>query len=337
MEVTALLKIENLTTRFHTHEGVVHAVNGISLAVPEGEVVGIVGESGSGKSVSMLSVMRLIPNPPGVIEAGEAIYGGRDLLKLSEPEMEQVRGAAIAMVFQDPLTSLNPTLNVGFQIAEALILHQGMGRRAASDRAAELLAMVGIPKARERLGDYPHQFSGGMRQRVMIAMAVSCSPQLLIADEPTTALDVTIQAQIVDLVRRLREQTGMTLIWITHDLGMIARLAQRVIVMYAGYIVEDALVDDLFAAPHHPYTVGLLASLPRLNRPAEARLYSIPGQPPDLRRLPPGCPFAPRCDYQTEQCRLQNPTLAQGAPGRAERRVACWHPRNAEGGGTHGQ
>lgn len=330
--MTSLLEIRNLTTRFRTHLGVVHAVNGISLTVTEGEVVGIVGESGSGKSVSMLSVMRLIPNPPGVIEAGEVIYGGRDLLKLSEPQMEQVRGAAIAMVFQDPLTSLNPTLTVGFQIGEALALHQGMTSRQARDRAVELLALVGIPKPRERLGDYPHQFSGGMRQRVMIAMALSCSPQLLIADEPTTALDVTIQAQIVDLVRRLRQQIGMTLIWITHDLGMVARLAQRVIVMYAGYIVEDALVDDLFAAPHHPYTVGLLASLPRLNRSGGSRLYSIPGQPPNLLSQPQGCPFGPRCDDRTEQCQRENPTLApRPGQGGSVRRVACWHPRNVGG------
>jgi oligopeptide transport system ATP-binding protein len=326
-----------LTTRFRTHQGVVHAVNGISLTVTEGEVVGIVGESGSGKSVSMLSVMRLIPNPPGRIEAGEVIYNGRDLLKLNEPQMEQVRGAAIAMVFQDPLTSLNPTLTVGYQIGEALTLHQGMTARQARDRAVELLALVGIPKPRERLGDYPHQFSGGMRQRVMIAMALSCSPQLLIADEPTTALDVTIQAQIVDLVRRLREQIGMTLIWITHDLGMVARLAQRVIVMYAGYIVEDAAVDDLFATPHHPYTVGLLASLPRLNRSLGNRLFSISGQPPHLINLPPGCPFGPRCSDRTEQCERENPVLVP-APGKGlgSGRVACWHPRNVGGGSSNG-
>jgi len=323
--VTNLLEIRGLTTRFHTHQGVVHAVNGISLSVAEGDVVGIVGESGSGKSVSMLSVMRLIPNPPGRIEAGQVLYGGRDLLRLSEQEMERVRGAAIAMIFQDPLTSLNPTLTVGFQIGEALTLHQGITARQARDRAAELLAMVGIPRPRDRLGDYPHQFSGGMRQRVMIAMALSCSPQLLIADEPTTALDVTIQAQIVDLVRRLREQIGMTLIWITHDLGMVARLAYRVVVMYAGYMVEDALVDDLFAAPHHPYTVGLLASLPRLNLASSARLFSIPGQPPSLLGLPSGCPFAPRCDYRTDRCQAENPTLA---PVTETWRVACWHPRN---------
>jgi len=336
--VTHLLEINNLSVRFYTHQGVVHAVNGISLSVSEGEVVGIVGESGSGKSVSMLSVLRLIPDPPGRIESGEVVFNGRDLLKLSEQQMEQVRGAEIAMIFQDPLTSLNPTLTVGRQIGEALRLHQGMDRRRADERAAELLSLVGIPKARERLGDYPHQFSGGMRQRVMIAMALSCSPKLLIADEPTTALDVTVQAQIVELVRRLREQLGMSLLWITHDLGMVARLAYRVIVMYAGYIVEEAPVDDLFATPHHPYTVGLLASLPRLNRSSDGKLFSIPGQPPDLLKMSPGCPFEPRCAYQTERCQRENPVLvpvAALAPHGGG--VACWNPRHTEGEASRAQ
>ena len=336
--VTHLLEVSNLSVRFYTHQGVVHAVNGISLSVSEGEVVGIVGESGSGKSVSMLSVLRLIPDPPGRIESGEVVFNGRDLLKLNEQQMEQVRGAEIAMIFQDPLTSLNPTLTVGRQIGEALRLHQGMDRRRADERAAELLSLVGIPKARERLGDYPHQFSGGMRQRVMIAMALSCSPKLLIADEPTTALDVTVQAQIVELVRRLREQLGMSLLWITHDLGMVARLAYRVIVMYAGYIVEEAPVDDLFATPHHPYTAGLLASLPRLNRSSDGKLFSIPGQPPDLLKMSPGCPFEPRCAYQTERCQRENPVLAPVA-GLAPHggSVACWNPRNIEGEASRAQ
>jgi oligopeptide transport system ATP-binding protein len=336
--VTHLLEVSNLSVRFYTHQGVVHAVNGISLSVSEGEVVGIVGESGSGKSVSMLSVLRLIPDPPGRIESGEVVFNGRDLLKLNEQQMEQVRGAEIAMIFQDPLTSLNPTLPVGRQIGEALQWHQGMDRRRSDDLAAELLSLVGIPKARERLGDYPHQFSGGMRQRVMIAMALSCSPKLLIADEPTTALDVTVQAQIVELVRRLREQIGMSMLWITHDLGMVARLAYRVIVMYAGYIVEDAPVDDLFATPHHPYTAGLLASLPRLNRSSDGKLFSIPGQPPDLLKMSPGCPFEPRCAYQTERCKRENPVLAPVAgltPHGGS--VACWNPRNIEGEASRAQ
>jgi len=326
--VSSLLELRNLTTRFYTHEGVVHAVNGISYSLDEGEILGIVGESGSGKSVSMLSVMRLIPEPPGKIEAGEVIFSGRDLLQLSEEEMERVRGAEIAMIFQDPMTSLNPTLTVGFQITEALKRHQGMDKQQAGQRAAELLTLVGIPNSAERLKDYPHQFSGGMRQRAMIAMGLSCNPMLLIADEPTTALDVTIQAQIVDLVKRLQEKIGMTVIWITHDLGVVARLAQRVLVMYAGYVVEDAPVDDLYATPRHPYTLGLLGSLPRLNQASGAKLFSIPGQPPSLVALAPGCPFAPRCNYVTEQCRQENPTLEVVD---LKHQVACWQVDQTEG------
>jgi len=232
------------------------------------------------------------------------------------------------MIFQDPMTSLNPTLTVGFQITEALKRHQGLDKRQAQERAAELLTMVGIPNAAERLADYPHQFSGGMRQRVMIAMGLSCNPMLLIADEPTTALDVTIQAQIVDLVKRLQERIGMTVIWITHDLGVVARLAERVLVMYAGYVVEDALVDDLYATPRHPYTLGLLGSLPRLNQASGAKLFSIPGQPPSLVALPPGCPFAPRCSYATERCRQENPTLEVVD---LKHKVACWQQDQTEG------
>ena len=319
--MSSLLEIRNLTTRFYTHEGVVHAVNGISYSLGSGEVLGIVGESGSGKSVSVLSVMRLIPDPPGKITDGEIVFCDRDLLQLSEGEMERVRGAEIAMIFQDPMTSLNPVLTVGYQITEALELHQGMDENQARERAAELLSMVGIPNATERLDDYPHQFSGGMRQRAMIAMGLSCNPMLLIADEPTTALDVTIQAQIIDLVKRLQEQMEMTIIWITHDLGVIARLAQRVLVMYAGYIIEDAPVDDLFATPRHPYTLGLLGSLPRLDETSDVELTSIPGQPPDLVALPKGCPFAPRCSYVTERCGQENPTLENVD---LHHKVACW-------------
>jgi oligopeptide transport system ATP-binding protein len=323
-----LLDIRNLSTRFYTQDGVVHAVNGISYVLEEGEILGIVGESGCGKSVSMLSVMRLIPDPPGKIEDGEVIFYGRDLLKLNDQEMRRVRGAEIAMIFQDPMTFLNPVLTVGFQIMEALILHQGMDKKAARARTTELLTLVGIPKAADRLDDYPHQFSGGMRQRAMIAMALSCNPLLLIADEPTTALDVTIQAQIIDLVRRLQENLGMAVIWITHDLGVVARLAQRVIVMYAGYIIEEAKIVELYGHPRHPYTLGLLGSLPRLDEAPGTKLISIPGQPPDLISLPKGCPFAFRCTYATQQCWEENPTLEPVGP---LHRVACWERDKTEG------
>ena len=329
--MTCLLEIRNLTTHFYTREGVVQAVNGISYTLDEGETVGIVGESGCGKSVSTLSIMRLIPNPPGQIVAGEILFKGKDLLKLSREEMRSVRWAQIAMVFQDPLTYLNPVLSIGFQITEALKLHKGMTDAAACDRAAELLDIVGIPDPAGRLDDYPHQFSGGMRQRAMIAMALSCDPLLLIADEPTTALDVTVQAQIVGLVRRLQKQLGMAVIWITHDLGVIARLAQRVIVMYAGYIVEAARVEDLYASTRHPYTIGLLASLPRLDEAPGRKLFSIPGQPPDLTDLPQGCPFAARCAYVTEQCRKENPPLERVAD---DHQVACWEKDKTIGSRT---
>ena len=288
-----LLEVRDLRTQFFTQDGVVHAVNGISYDLEEGECLGIVGESGCGKSVSVLSVMRLIADPPGKIVGGEVFFRGRDLRALSEDEMRYIRGAEIAMIFQEPMTSLNPVLTIGFQIVEALKLHQGMNTKEARNRAAELLEMVGIPEAADRLDDYPHQFSGGMRQRVMIAMALSCNPALLIADEPTTALDVTIQAQIVDLVKRLRDKLGMAVIWITHDLGVIARLAERVIVMYAGHIVETAAVEEVYAHPRHPYTLGLLGSLPRLDAEPGAKLYTIRGQPPDLISPRPGCPFLP--------------------------------------------
>jgi oligopeptide transport system ATP-binding protein len=326
--LASLLEIKNLTTRFYTQEGVVHAVNGISYALEEGETLGIVGESGCGKSVSMLSVMRLIPDPPGKIVDGEVVFYGRDLLKLSDDEMRRVRGAEIAMVFQDPMTFLNPVLTVGFQIMEALKLHQGMDNKQARERAAELLDLVGIPKATERLDDYPHQFSGGMRQRAMIAMALSCNPLLLIADEPTTALDVTIQAQIIDLVKRLQEHLGMAVIWITHDLGVVARLARRVIVMYAGYIIEEAAIKALYGSPRHPYTIGLLGSLPRLDEAPGTRLFSIAGQPPDLVALPEGCPFAARCNFVVERCWHENPTLENVAIGH---QVACWEKDKTEG------
>jgi len=317
-----LLEVKNLTTRFYTEDGVVHAVNGISYTLEEGETLGVVGESGCGKTVHALSIMRLIPQPPGKIETGEVWFDGRDLLKVSDEEMRHVRGAEIAMVFQDPMTSLNPVFTVGFQITEALKLHLGMDDEAARERAAELLALVGIPEAKERLDDYPHQFSGGMRQRAMIAMALSCSPKLLIADEPTTALDVTIQAQIVDLVKRLQEQLGMAVMWITHDLGVVAGLAKTINVMYAGYIIERGSVKDIYKRPRHPYTLGLLGSVPRLDEPPGTRLASIPGLPPDLIDLPPGCPFVPRCQYAIDQCREAMPPLEE-ADGEAHT-VACW-------------
>jgi oligopeptide transport system ATP-binding protein len=319
--LTPLLDVRNLTVRFYTLDGVVHAVNGISYTLNEGETLGIVGESGCGKSVSVLALMRLIQEPPGRIESGEALYRGEDLLRLTEEQMEQVRGKEIAMVFQDPMTALNPVLTIGRQIAETLVTHMGMSWKEAYSRAAELLTMVGIPQARERCKDYPHQFSGGMRQRAMIAMALACNPSILIADEPTTALDVTIQAQIIDLVRRLRDQLGMSVIWITHDLGIIAGLAERVLVMYAGFIVEKGRVDDIYSHPRHPYTLALLRSLPRVDRSTGDRLATIGGLPPDLLRLPEGCPFAPRCMLVQERCQHERPALRPVAP---DHEVACW-------------
>jgi oligopeptide transport system ATP-binding protein len=324
----SLLEVRNLTTRFSTHEGEVRAVNQVSYSLQRGEIVGVVGESGSGKTVSMLSLMQLIPEPPGEIVGGEVIFNGRDLLKLSEGEMEKVRGCEMAMIFQDPMTSLNPTLTIGYQITEGLKLHQGMDKQQANERAAELLSMVGISNPRDRLKEYPHQLSGGMRQRAMIASALSCNPQLLIADEPTTALDVTIQAQTVNLVRQLQEQLGMAVIWITHDLGVLARLVKRVMVMYAGFVIEDAPVDDLYSTPRHPYTLGLLGSLPKLNQKAGSKLFSIPGRPPNLVGLPSGCPFAPRCGYAIDRCREQNPGLVGIAP---HHQVACWEHERTEG------
>jgi len=317
-----LLDLRDLVTRFYTDDGVVHAVNGVTYTLGEGETLGVVGESGCGKTVHALSIMRLIPSPPGKIESGVVNFGGRDLMKIAEREMRHVRGAEIAMVFQDPMTSLNPVHTVGFQIMEALKLHQGMGEKAARDRAGELLAMVGIPDANQRLDDYPHQFSGGMRQRAMIAMALSCNPQLLIADEPTTALDVTIQAQIVELVKRLQDRLGMAVMWITHDLGVVAGMAETVNVMYAGYIIERGDVKAIYGQPRHPYTIGLLGSLPRLDEAPGTKLTSVPGLPPDLLVLPPGCPFAERCPYTTDQCIEAMPPLE--ATDREDHTAACW-------------
>ena len=316
-----ILDVDNLQVQFDTPEGTVHAVNGISYQIKEGETVAVVGESGCGKSVSMMSILGLIPIPPGKIVNGRAAWLKRDLLQLSEEELEKLRGSEVGMIFQDPMTSLNPVLSIERQLTEALRKHYGMEQEQARNRAVELMELVGISDADRRLGDYPHQFSGGMRQRVMIAMMLACNPSLLIADEPTTALDVTIQAQIVDLVIRMREKMGMAMIWITHDLGVVAGLADRVIVMYAGYIVEEAVVDDLYERPLHPYTMALLSALPRVDRRRDKRLKTIPGAPPNLLVEPHGCPFAPRCDYVIDQCRAEMPPLTPVGP---DHKAACW-------------
>jgi oligopeptide transport system ATP-binding protein len=321
MRKDSLLEVTGLTTQFRTEDGIVHAVNGVSFQIGEGETLGIVGESGCGKSVTALSILRLIPEPPGEIIAGQVLFQGRDLLKVGNQEMCEVRGNKIGMVFQDPTTSLNPVLTIGEQIAEALEVHKALDSRRAKRKVIELLRLVGIPSADERLDDYPHSFSGGMRQRAMIAMALSCSPHLLIADEPTTALDVTIQAQIIDLIKGLRNETGLAIIWITHDLGIIAGLANRVLVMYAGRIAESAHVNDLYGDPRHPYTLGLLASVPRLDHAARKALTPIDGTPPDLIHMPPGCPFHPRCPYVTGRCSQTMPELRLVG---AEHMVACW-------------
>ncbi len=316
-----ILEVNDLKVRFRVKGGYVYAVNGITYQLNESESLGIVGESGCGKSVSVLSIMKLIDQPPGEISSGEILYMKRDLLKMTPNEIRQVRGKEIGMIFQDPMTSLNPVLTIGRQMTEVLQLHMLMDRKQAKARAAELLTMVGIPKAADRLDDYPHQFSGGMRQRVMIAMALACVPQVLIADEPTTALDVTIQAQIIDLVRKLRDELGMAVIWITHDLGVVAGFAQRVLVMYAGYIIEEASAKDVYANPAHPYTLGLLSSLPRVDKGERHRLVSIDGLPPTLGEEPTSCPFAPRCTYVIDRCRQENPPLIPVGP---EHRSACW-------------
>jgi oligopeptide transport system ATP-binding protein len=320
--MSKLLQVRDLETRFYTQDGVVKAVNGVNYDLGEGETLGIVGESGCGKSVSVLSMMRLIPSPPGKITGGKVLFEDRDLLKMDSDEIRHIRGNRVAMIFQDPMTSLNPVLTIGRQVGEALEVHMGMDKNQARRRSIELLEMVGIPQADQRIRDYPHQFSGGMRQRVMIAMALSCNPQILIADEPTTALDVTIQAQIVDLVKRLQDEIGMAVIWITHDLGVVAGLVNRVNVMYAGFIVETGPVKDIYARPRHPYTIGLLGSLPRLDESMHEKLTSIEGLPPDLIAPPPGCPFAPRCDYVMDRCQTENPSLQ--AVG-LDHEAACWN------------
>lgn len=317
----SVLEVEKLVTEFDTMDGVVHAVNGVSFEIQEGATLGVVGESGCGKSVSMLSVMRLLPQPPARIQADKIDYYDKSLLNLSDAAIRSVRGSEITMVFQDPMTSLNPVLSIGYQVMEPLRLHLGMNRKEAADRAGELLHLVGIAQPEQRLLDFPFQFSGGMLQRAGIAMALACNPSLLIADEPTTALDVTIQAQIVELVKRLRDQLGMALIWISHDLGVVAGLVDRVNVMYAGYIVEKASTDDLYANPRHPYTALLLRSLPRLDSVTDTKLQTVPGQPCDLVNLPSGCPFAARCPFAQDICLEEMPPLEEVGSGH---QVACW-------------
>ncbi len=316
-----LLEVRDLVTRFYTQDGVIHAVNGISYELELGESMAIVGESGSGKSVGVLSVLRLIPSPPGRIENGTVIYKGQDLLKLSSREMRNIRGREIGMIFQDPMTSLNPVLTIGRQMTEAMKLHLGLEDGQAKEKALEMLRLVGIPNAEGRLSNYPHQFSGGQRQRVMIAMALSCNPSLLIADEPTTALDVTIQAQIIELVKELQAKLGMAIIWITHDLGVVAGLVDKVAVMYAGYIIEKAPVHDLYKKTSHPYTKGLLQSIPTITSREQRRLDSIEGVLPDLLEKTDYCPFAPRCQYSVSKCWQENPPLLKV---KEAHQSACW-------------
>jgi oligopeptide/dipeptide ABC transporter ATP-binding protein len=319
--MTTLLEVRNLRTTFFTTAGVLRAVDGVSWDVEEGETVALVGESGCGKSVSALSIMRLIDRPAGRIEGGEVLFKGRNLLALSEEQMRGVRGREIAMIFQEPMTSLNPVLSIGRQLTEGLEIHMQMKPLEARARALELLAMVGIPDPERRLGQYPHHFSGGMRQRMMIAMALACNPSLILADEPTTALDVTIQAQILELMRDLARRLGVAMLIITHNLGVVARYADRVNVMYAGRIIERASAAELYAAPRHPYTLGLLRSVPRLDEPRRARLAPIEGQPPDMTRLPAGCSFAPRCAFRVERCAEMVPPLEIVSPAHLS---ACW-------------
>ena len=326
----AILEIDDLRTHFFTPSGVVRAVDGVSYSLRAGETLGVVGESGCGKSVTALSVLRLVANPPGRIVGGAVRFAGTNLLDLSEAEMEAIRGNDISMIFQEPMTSLNPLLTVGRQISEAIVLHQGLGPREAMNKAVEMLRRVSIPEPERRIHAYPHQLSGGMRQRVMIAMALSCNPKVLIADEPTTALDVTIQAQILDLMRELQETTGTAIILITHDMGVVAENADRVVVMYAGRKVEEASARELFESPGHPYTRGLLGSLPKLDVAARTdahnnRLNEIKGMVPSLHDLPEGCAFAPRCEFASDECRAAYPPLAEHRPGHL---IACWHAKS---------
>jgi len=306
-----VLEVKDLRTYFYTEDGEVRAVDGLSYDVKKGESVGLVGESACGKSVSALSIMRLIPNPPGIIVGGEIIFKGQDLLKLSEAEMRHIRGNRIAMIFQEPMTSLNPVLTISRQLSESLELHRDMDKKTAAEEAVKLLQLVGMPDAESRVRDYPHQFSGGMQQRIMIAMALSCNPELLIADEPTTSVDVTVQAQLLELIDNLRVQFGTSVIIITHNLGVVARYTDRVNVMYAGHLVETAPIDVLYGEPKHPYTLGLLASVPRLDLARKRELSVVEGLPPNLARLPKGCAFCPRCYLAIDRCREEKPELEE--------------------------
>jgi oligopeptide transport system ATP-binding protein len=319
--MTELLKVQELKTQFLTRDGTIHAVNGVSFVLKAGETLGIVGESGCGKSVSVMSMLRLIQSPPGKVVGGKAMFGEKDLLQMSNEEIRRVRGSKICMIFQDPMTSFNPVLTIGRQLTEPLEEHMHMSIKEAQNRAIEMLQIVGIPNPRDRMNDYPHQFSGGMRQRVMIAMALTCNPQILIADEPTTALDVTIQAQILELVKHLRDTLGMAIIWITHDLGIVAGLADRVAVMYAGYIIEEAPVKEFYKNSLHPYSLGLLGSLPRVDMNAHQSLVPIEGLPPVLFEYPSYCPFISRCRYKVDRCSIERPELIPITP---DHRVACW-------------
>lgn len=323
--MTKLLEVQDLHVSFKTYNGEVQAVRGVNFSLAKGETLAIVGESGCGKSVTSQSIMRLIPSPPSEVKAGEIRFEGNDLTKASEKEMEKIRGAEIAMIFQDPMTSLNPTMKIGKQIVEGLIKYQKLSSQEAKKQAIELLRLVGIPSPESRLDQYPHQFSGGMRQRAMIAIALSCNPKVLIADEPTTALDVTIQAQIMDLMRDLQKKTGTSIILITHDLGVVAEMAERVVVMYAGKVIETGTVNEIFYEAKHPYTWGLLASMPRLNQERDQELVPIPGAPPNLLRPPVGCPFTARCPHAMKICAEQMPETTDVSE---THQVACWldHP-----------
>ncbi len=315
-----LVEFKNLKTYFYTEDGIVKAVNDVSFKIKEGQTVGVVGESGCGKSVTSMSLMRLIPNPPGKIIDGDILFEGKSVLSLSEEEMREIRGNKISVIFQEPMTSLNPVFTVGDQISEAVILHQKLNKQEAREKAIEMIKLVGIPRAEEIVDAYPHELSGGMRQRIMIAMALSCNPKLLIADEPTTALDVTIQAQILDLMRNIKEKLNTSIMLITHDLGVIAEMADYVVVMYAGKVVEEAAVEELFKSPTHPYTIGLLKSKPILNQ-EEDRLYSIPGQVPNPIGMPDNCYFCERCEKAMDICKKKIPPLKEIKPGH---KVACW-------------
>ena len=318
-----MLRVNNLKTHFYTHDGLVPAVDGVSFQIGKGETLCIVGESGCGKSVTAMSILKLVPTPPGRYVSGEIFFKGEDLLKKSYKEMMKIRGNDIAMIFQEPMTSLNPVFTVGNQICETIMLHQGLNKKRATEAAIKILGRVGIPLPEKRVREYPHQLSGGMRQRVMIAMALSCNPMLLIADEPTTALDVTIQAQILDIMKKMKEEMDSSIIFITHDLGVVAEMADRVVVMYAGKIVEEGRVEEIFNNPKHPYTKGLLKSIPRLEGKRKENLHVIEGMVPNIYNLPKGCKFNPRCEYSMDICKLQEPSL-RIIDNKGEKKCACW-------------